>query len=177
MSNNLWPKITREASKTVGADPDHRGGFLAVKCWGDHWNGEMHGYVWFSYAWVKGYMSCAFALEGDGSNGPVITSCNPTNAAVGATVTITGTGFGALRRQAGVTFNGLAATVVGFANESITATVPRGATSGPLIVCDWEGIPSNPISFAVTKQVFMKGSPISVSGQVRKSEAVKQPLY
>lgn len=98
---------------------------------------------------VKEYVSCAFALDGDGPNGPVIADCDPILASVGDTVTLTGTGFGALRRQAGVTFNGLAATVVSFANESITMTVPPSATSGPVIVSDWEGTPSNAIAFTV----------------------------
>ena len=69
----------------------------------------MHGFLWVSYAWVKNYVMCAYALDDDGPNGPAIVACSTNSAAVGASVTLTGTGFGGLCRQAGVTFNGLAA--------------------------------------------------------------------
>jgi hypothetical protein len=133
----------------TAADADHRGGFLLVNCWGDHWNGEMRGCLWVSYAWVKKHVMSAFVLHGDGPNGPAIAACSTNRAAAGESMTLTGTGFGALRRQAGVTFNGLAATVVSFANESITVTVPPGATSGPLIVTDWEGTPCKSTNFTI----------------------------
>jgi hypothetical protein len=133
----------------AATDPLHRGGFLLMNYWGDHWNGEMHGFLWVSYAWVKNYVDTAYALDGDGPNGPAIAGCDPILASVGDTVTLTGTGFGGLRRQAGVTFNGLAAPVVSFANESIAVTVPPGATTGPLIVFDWEGTPSNATNFII----------------------------
>ncbi|HBA84476.1 MAG TPA: hypothetical protein DCZ95_10315 [Verrucomicrobia bacterium] len=131
------------------SDPDHRGGFLMVNCWGDHWNVDMRGFLWISYAWTKNYVNSAFVIHGNGPNGPSITNCVPESASVGDTVTLAGDGFGALRRQAGVTFNGLSAPVVSFSNDVISVTVPMGATSGPLIVFDWEGIPSNPIDFQV----------------------------
>ncbi|MFH0879250.1 MAG: IPT/TIG domain-containing protein, partial [Lentisphaerota bacterium] len=131
------------------SDPLHRGGFLMANCWGDHWNGEMRGYVWISYAWAKNYVETMRVLFGNGPNGPAIMGCSPTNAIVGAAVTIVGDGFGALRRQAGVTFNGVAAPVSSFSNETIRVTVPAGAASGPLIVHDWEGTASNPVDFQV----------------------------
>ena len=133
----------------AATDPDHRGGFLLVNCWGDHWNGDMHGFLWISYAWVKNYLESAYALLGDGPSGPVIAGCDPILAAAGDTVTITGRDFGALRRQAWVSLNGTPAEVVSFANESITVIVPQEATSGPLRVFDWEGTPSDSIYFMV----------------------------
>jgi hypothetical protein len=133
-----------------GADPDHRGGFLMMNCWGDSWNCQMGGFVWLSYAWVRGYVPSAFVLWGDGPDAPVITGCFPLSARAGDTVTITGNNFGGLRRQAGVSFNGTPATIVSFTDVSITVTVPPGATSGPLVVSDWEGTPSNSFYFGVT---------------------------
>ena len=79
----------------------------------------------------------------------MISACSPATAAEGEVVTITGTGFGTLRRKTGVTFNGTAATDLAVTNERITVTVPRGATSGPLIVTDWEGTPSNEVDFRI----------------------------
>jgi photosystem II stability/assembly factor-like uncharacterized protein len=127
----------------------HRGGFLMANCWGDRWNGEMRGFVWLSYAWAKNYVPTMRVLHGNGPNGPAIMGCSPTNAAAGAPVVIIGDGFGALRRQARVTFNGMTAPVSSFSNETIRVTVPSGAISGPLIVYDWEGTASNPFEFQV----------------------------
>jgi plastocyanin len=131
------------------SDPDHRGGFLLGNCWGNWWNGGMRGYLWISYAWVKNYVQGVFVLHGNGPNGPSITNCVPTSASAGDSVTLAGREFGVLRRQARVTFNGLAAPVMSYSNETITVTVPTGAVSGPLIVYDWEGVASNPVDFQV----------------------------
>ncbi|MBP7737006.1 MAG: IPT/TIG domain-containing protein [Spirochaetes bacterium] len=132
-----------------GADADHRGGFLLVNMWGDAWNGPMHGYLWVSYAWVKHCVSTCYYILGDGPNGPAISGCSTTSAAVGDSVTISGSGFGCLRRKAKVKFNGTPAQCTSFKNNSIIVTVPSGATSGPLIVYDYEGTASNQISFDV----------------------------
>jgi hypothetical protein len=48
-----------------------------------------------------------------------------------------------------VTFNGVSATDVTFANDAITARIPVGASSGPVVVYNWEGTPSNAIDFNV----------------------------
>ncbi|TML42416.1 MAG: hypothetical protein E6G27_04665 [Actinobacteria bacterium] len=61
-----------------------------------------------------------------------ISSFTPASAAVGAPVTLTGTGFTGL---SSVAFNGITATVVtGLSDTSVTATVPAGATTGPITV-------------------------------------------
>jgi YD repeat-containing protein len=63
-----------------------------------------------------------------------VTSLSPMSAPVGATVTITGTGFGVVQGNSTVTFSGVAAPVLAWSNNSITVTVPAGATSGPVLV-------------------------------------------
>ncbi len=78
-----------------------------------------------------------------------ITSISPTSGAVGATVTITGTNFGATQGTSTVKFNGkLVATYVSWSSSSIKVLVPSGATSGPLVVLV-NKVASNGITFTV----------------------------
>jgi RHS repeat-associated protein len=80
---------------------------------------------------------------------PSITSLSPTSGAVGASVTITGTNFGATQGTSTVTFNGTAATTIGsWSATSIVATVPTGATTGNVVVTVG-GVASNGSSFTV----------------------------
>jgi hypothetical protein len=77
-----------------------------------------------------------------------ITSFAPTSGAVGASVVISGTNFcGAT----GVQFNATSATsfTVSSTGTSITATVPAGATSGPLHVTTPSGTANSAASFTV----------------------------
>ncbi|MEN9655148.1 MAG: hypothetical protein RL311_56, partial [Bacteroidota bacterium] len=60
---------------------------------------------------------------------PTITSFSPTSAAVGATVTITGTGFNTTAANNVVYFDGVKAAVTASTSTSLTVTVPSG-TSG-----------------------------------------------
>ncbi|MBU6182732.1 MAG: lamin tail domain-containing protein [Verrucomicrobia bacterium] len=63
---------------------------------------------------------------------PTITSFTPASGQVGDSVTITGTNFAS---NATVSFNGTSSTSVTFTNNtSLNATVPAGATSGPITV-------------------------------------------
>src|SRR5207244_3819599 len=79
---------------------------------------------------------------------PSITSLAPTSGAVGASVTITGTNFGATQGTSTVTFNGTATTPTSWSATSIAAPVPTGATSGNVIVTVG-GVASNGASFTV----------------------------
>lgn len=66
---------------------------------------------------------------------PTITSFSPTSGAVGTAVTINGSAFSATPSGNAVTFNGTAAVVGSNSTVStIYATVPTGATSGPIRV-------------------------------------------
>ena len=66
------------------------------------------------------------------SGGPAITSFTPVSGPVGTSVTINGSNFSG---ATGVTFNGTAAATFNLVNASkATATVPAGATSGPISV-------------------------------------------
>src|SRR5439155_24333240 len=79
---------------------------------------------------------------------PSITSLAPTSGAVGASVTITGTNFGATQGTSTVTFNGTATTPTSWSPTSIAAPVPTGATTGNVVVTVG-GVASNGASFTV----------------------------
>lgn len=83
---------------------------------------------------------------------PTITSFSPTCGPVGTQVIITGTAFqDAPSAVSSVTFNGTAATTFTVNSDTqITATVPAGATSGPIAVTDSEGTATSTTSFTVT---------------------------
>ena len=65
---------------------------------------------------------------------PDITNIQPNPAAVGTSVTITGTNFGATQGGSTVTFNGTTASPASWSATSITAPVPVGATTGDVVV-------------------------------------------
>lgn len=83
-----------------------------------------------------------------GANPPAVTSFTPTTGPAGTSVTITGTGF---TGATSVKFNTSVATTytVGSAT-SITATVPAGATTGPISVTTSGGTGTSATAFTVT---------------------------
>ena len=79
---------------------------------------------------------------------PTITSFTPASGIVGVKVTITGTN---LTGATGVTFNGIAAATVTLTSAtSISATVPPGATSGPISITTPGGTVTSAATFTVT---------------------------
>jgi YD repeat-containing protein len=67
-------------------------------------------------------------------DGPAITSFTPATGGIGATVTISGTGFLAGAGDTQVTFNGVPAIITSSTPTRLVATVPAGAETGPLTV-------------------------------------------
>ena len=68
---------------------------------------------------------------------PQTTGVSPTTGAPGATVTISGSGFGATQGSNPVStasFNGATAAISTWSDTQIVATVPDGATTGPVMV-------------------------------------------
>ena len=63
----------------------------------------------------------------------LISALSPTGGTTGTQVVINGKGFGTVVSGV-VTFSGVAASVVSWGQSSITASVPSGATSGPVVV-------------------------------------------
>src|SRR5260370_4341308 len=65
---------------------------------------------------------------------PSITGLSPTSAAVGASVTITGTNFGATQGTSTEQFNGTLATPTGWSATSIVAPFPPHTTTPTVVV-------------------------------------------
>jgi hypothetical protein len=74
---------------------------------------------------------------------------------VGTGVTITGTAF---TGATAVSFNGVAATFTVSPSGTITATVPAGAITGPIVVTTLDGTATSASSFTVTTAPFALGS-------------------
>src|SRR5438552_3164776 len=82
---------------------------------------------------------------------PVVIVFLPVTGVVGTSVTITGIGFDDPSTATGVAFNGTtASTFTVVSDTEITATVPVGATTGPVSVTDGEGTGASAIDFVVT---------------------------
>jgi Concanavalin A-like lectin/glucanases superfamily/IPT/TIG domain/Fibronectin type III domain/Calcineurin-like phosphoesterase len=78
---------------------------------------------------------------------PTVLSVMPSSGWPGTVVTVTGSGFAG---ATSVTFNGTAATFSVVSGTQLTATVPAGATSGPIAVTTPTGTGTSPSSFTVT---------------------------
>ena len=95
-------------------------------------------------------------VSGSASNGksftvvaaPSISSLSPTSAAVGTSVTISGSGFGSTQGSSTVKFNGTSGTPTSWSSTSIKVPVPAGATTGNVVV-HASGVDSNGKSFTV----------------------------
>jgi len=91
-------------------------------------------------------------VGGASSNGPqftvppTITSISPTSGPAGTPVTISGTSFGGTAGL--VTFNGVAATSPNWGPSKIIASMPSGATTGPVVVT-LGAFSSNGVTFTV----------------------------
>jgi hypothetical protein len=77
---------------------------------------------------------------------PTITAVVPTAGAVGSTVTVMGTSLGTTSQ---VTFNGATASFAIQSGSQVTATVPLGATSGPVQLVSTGGTAISPQPFAI----------------------------
>jgi hypothetical protein len=95
-----------------------------------------------------GTSSSNFTVTGGGGSSPTVTSFNPTSGPVGTSVTINGTNFTGVTS---VNFNTTAATSYTVnSSVKITATVPTGATTGPIAVTTGGGTGTSSTSFTVT---------------------------
>uniref|UniRef100_UPI003DA05316 beta strand repeat-containing protein n=2 Tax=Xanthomonas oryzae TaxID=347 RepID=UPI003DA05316 len=74
---------------------------------------------------------------------------SPGRGAPGTTVKIKGQGFSAAATQNAVKFNGVVATTVAATVNEITATVPTGATTGPISVAVGTAVAASPVNFVV----------------------------
>jgi hypothetical protein len=95
---------------------------------------------------------------------PAVLLFNPTSGPVGTAVTITGTGFQDASTVTSVTFNGTSASFTVTSTTQIDATVPAGATTGPIAVTDGEGTFSTLTDFTVSASPPAVGAFVPVTG-------------
>jgi len=81
---------------------------------------------------------------------PTITSLTPPAAQGGATIALSGAGFGASQGTSQVQFNGVTASVNSWSDTSISVTVPLNTTTGPVTVTE-DGVTSNGVQFTVSQ--------------------------
>ena len=104
----------------------------------------------------------ASTSEGEENSGPAITSLSPEEGAVGASVTVTGTGFGAAQGNSTVSFNGVVGVPTSWSETAIQVPVPEGAASGPVVVT--VGDQASPgVAFRVLSRLTLTITPLSVS--------------
>jgi len=88
----------------------------------------------------------------------------PEKGVVGETIDIQGFGFSNVSTENTVTFNGTAATVISSSFDSLTITVPVGATSGPVVVSNIIGNATSPQPFTIlTTPMILSIDPASVT--------------
>lgn len=104
-----------------------------------------------------------------------IVQFTPSSGAIGASVTIYGTGFSPTPGQNTVTFNGTAATITSSTTTQLVTTVPAGATSGTIAVTTPSGsaagttpfvvgTPGQPTINSFTPQIGVAGTAVTISG-------------
>jgi hypothetical protein len=95
---------------------------------------------------------------------PAITAFTPTSGPVGTSVTLTGSNLTGATK---VTFHGVSATFSVDSATRITATVPPGATSGPIAVTTPVDTATTSESFTVTAPAFTPKVTLKLSGLKR----------
>jgi len=102
---------------------------------------------------------------------PALTSFSPSSGAPGTVVTLVGTNLGS---ALSVKFNGLYAAFTVVNATTLTATVPVGATTGPLTVRTPDGTATDPANFVVPPTVIFSdftpdrgpvGTVVTITGQ------------
>jgi YD repeat-containing protein len=106
---------------------------------------------------------------------PNIASLTPSSAVIGASITIGGTRFGATQGASTVTFNGAPAAPTSWGDTSITAPVPAGTTTGPVIVTVG-GNASNGLTFTLITTGTLVGTITRASNGTALSGATVQAV-
>ncbi len=104
------------------------------------------------FALVVSAALVALAADAALAQTPTVDSISPDAGPVGAPVTISGAGFS---NASAVLFNGASATFAVDSDSQITATVPDGATTGPISVVTPEGTATSAADFRVQPNIVL----------------------
>ncbi len=104
-----------------------------------------HYYV--QQEWSNDGSTCLLQYGSGGPQAPTVTSFTPTSGPIGTSVSITGTNFTGVT---GVTFNGVSASFTPNTSTNLSATVPGGASTGPIAVTTGNGTGTSSTNFTVT---------------------------
>jgi len=107
----------------------------------------------------RGWLIDDVGVYSNTAGSPLVSTATPDTGAAGDTVTIAGTGFGAQQGSSTVTFNGVSAQAQSWSNTNIVVTVPKGTTSGPLVVTV-NGTQTASVGFTINANVTLS-SPTS----------------
>jgi subtilisin-like proprotein convertase family protein len=133
-------------------------------------NGTWNLWVYDDLGGDSGTISGGWNLDIAGPvSGPTITSFAPTSGTPGTSVVITGTN---LTGATAVTFGGVSATFTVNSATQITATVPTGAVTGPIVVTTPTGTATSGTSFTVTALAPTITSFAPTSGKVGTSVVI-----
>jgi endonuclease G len=123
------------------------------------------GFTFFSA--VPANIAAVFRAKVDGSPGPGITNVSPASGAVSSSVVIKGTNFAG---ASVVWFNSTNASFTVNSSNQITATVPTGATTGPVSVIAPGGLAVSAGNFTVTpagkpgfQSIYFAGGNVSLT--------------
>jgi hypothetical protein len=106
---------------------------------------------------------------------PNVTGVSPGSGDAGTVVTISGAGFGTLIGGDAVLFNNMAVSPTTWTDQQITATVPKGASTGSLVV-RVAHILSNPTAFAIVPTGSQTLSILPSTGTLGIGETIKLKL-
>lgn len=99
-------------------------------------------------------ISQPFPINGAANSTPTISSFSPGSGASGTMVTITGTNF---ISPSAVRFSGVDASFTTNSTTEIVATVPTGATTGPITVTTSQGTATSSANFTVPTPLIVSG--------------------
>ncbi len=106
---------------------------------------------------------------------PAINAVSPSSGPVGTLISIAGSNFGASQGASQVTFNSIVAPPSSWAATAISARVPAGATTGPVVV-SVGGIASNGVPFTVISDGSVRGIVVRADDRSAVSGALVELL-
>ena len=131
------------------------------------WN--LSGHVQIQLSRLAAYNATVSGLFFDPPGKPSVLGLSQQSGAVGAAVTVFGNNFGTTGT---VTFNGKTATTTQWSNNAILATVPTGATSGPVVVTASSKQSNNNNTFTV-----LAGQTLQFLGVDSSTEGTWESVY